>query len=113
MRFEPFVLSTWGSYGPGAQHLWKDLVRRIAAHSRGKAREWLVDELNQGLSHALMTGVGRQLQSQLIARERDYLPLCVGQVSHPPPPPTLQPPAGGARIMAIDLPVDLPSCVHQ
>ena len=99
MRFEPFVISTWGSFGPGAQHLWKDLVKRIASHSRGKAREWLIDELHQGLSHALMTGVGKQLQSQLIARERDYLPLCVGQVSQPAPRCASQPP------VAVDVPI--------
>ena len=62
-RFEPFVLTTWGSWGPGAESVWKDLVRRLAGHRRGKARSQLMEELLQGLSHALAVGIGKQLHS--------------------------------------------------
>ena len=67
-RFEPFVLTTWGSWGPGAESVWKDLVRRLAGHRRGKARSQLMEELLQGLSHALAVGVGRQFHSTSLAR---------------------------------------------
>ena len=67
-RFEPFVLTTWGSWGPGAESVWKDLVRRLAGHRRGKARSQLMEELQQGLSNALPVGVRKQLHSLSLAR---------------------------------------------
>ena len=69
-RFHPFIITTWGSFGPGAEALWKEMVKRVAAPMRGRAREWRVEELQQGLSLALMAGVGRQLQHIQLARER-------------------------------------------
>ena len=56
--FRPLVQSTWGAFAPSCQDTWMDLVRRMAAHRGGPARSLLVEEFHQGLSHALMRGVG-------------------------------------------------------
>ena len=59
-----------------------ELVRRMAAHRGGPARSLLVEEFHQGLSHALMRGVGKQLRSLLMIQEFGYSaptptqPLC-------------------------------------
>ena len=77
--FRPLVLSTWGAFAPSCADTWQDLVRRMAAHRGGPGRTAVMEELHQGLSHALMLGVGRQLRSLLMTREFAY--------SAPPGPP--------------------------
>ncbi len=70
--FRPLVQSTWGAFAPSCQETWMDLVRRMAAHRGGPARSLLVEEFHQGLSHALMRGVGKQLRSLLMVQEFGY-----------------------------------------
>ena len=52
-----------------------ELVRRMAAHRGGPARSLLVEEFHQGLSHALMRGVGKQLRSLLMIQSSVTPPL--------------------------------------
>ncbi len=67
------VLGTWGAFTPSFQDTLTDVVRRTAAHRSGPARASAVEEFHQGLSHALMRGLGRQLRSLLMAREFVYV----------------------------------------
>ena len=55
--------------------------RRLATPFRGKAREWGVDELHQGLSMALMRGIGNQLLHLQMAREREAPDLSIGSLA--------------------------------
>ena len=72
IRFFPLVLSTWGSFAPGSEHLWRTLCRRMVIRFGGVERSKDFEELSQGLSHALMAGVAAQLQSVSLARERAF-----------------------------------------
>jgi hypothetical protein len=72
-RFEPLVLSTWGTFSPGGESTWRDIVRRLATSYTGGARHTRIAELHQGLSVALMRGVGKQLQTLTIAHKRGYI----------------------------------------
>ena len=70
--FRPLVQSTWGAFAPSCQDTWMDLVRRMAAHRGGPARSLLAEEFHQGLSHALMRGVGKKLRYLLMVQEFGY-----------------------------------------
>ena len=72
-RFSEFIISTWGSFGPGARDAWQDIVRRLAAGKVGEDRTTHIAELHQGLSHALMAGVGKQLLFLQFAKEPGYM----------------------------------------
>ncbi len=61
-----------GAFAPSCHETWTELVRRIAAHRGGPTRSLLVEEIHQGLSHALLRGVGKQLRSLLMAQEYGY-----------------------------------------
>jgi hypothetical protein len=76
--FRPLVQSTWGAFAPSCHETWTELVRRMAAHRGGPSRSLLVEEIHQGLSHALMRGVGKQLRSLLMTQEYGY------QAAHSP-----------------------------
>ena len=72
-RFSDFIISTWGFFGPGAREAWQDIVRRLAAGKVGEDRTTYIAELHQGLSHALMAGVGKQLLFLQFAKEPGYM----------------------------------------
>jgi hypothetical protein len=72
-RFEPLILSTWGAFSTGGETTWRDIVRRLATSYMGGARNTRIAELHQGLSVALMRGVGKQLQTLTIAHKRGYI----------------------------------------
>jgi hypothetical protein len=74
-EFRPFVLSTWGQFGPGSGTMGQELVRRLASARAGTFREEQVASLHQGLSLALMKGVGKQLAAMGLSREQDPLDL--------------------------------------
>ena len=67
-RFTDLILSTWGTFGPKSADTWQELVSRLSAHVAGMVKSALVAELHQGLSVALMQGVGLQLYVALMQR---------------------------------------------
>ena len=82
-RFAPLILSSFSTFGPGSEGVWKELSRRLAACRGGAGRSDLLEELTQGLSCALMRGVAAQLETLYVAREPGY--VCGSQVPAPPP----------------------------
>lgn len=69
--FSPFVLSTWGLFAPGAGNVWQEMVRKMGASRSGSFRMEEVASLHQGLSMALMKGIGNQLAAMGLSTEMD------------------------------------------
>ena len=64
--FTPMIFHTWGGLAGSGKLLWHDMVRRLTSHLTDASRSTEVAILRQGLSHAVLMGVGHQLENLLL-----------------------------------------------
>ena len=60
------IFHTWGGLAGTGKQLWHDMVRRMTSHLADTTRSTMVAQLRQGLIHAVLTGVGHQLETLLL-----------------------------------------------